>query len=105
MDNALEERKSFHAWLKTFCPNVYFMPPANVKMAYPCIVYSTGGVNTRFADNKLYSGHVEYSVTVIERQPNLLWTKLIGTEKYPYSKYVTDFVSDNLYHTVIDITV
>ena len=105
MDNALEARKAFHDWLKTFCPNVYFMPPANVKMVYPCIVYTTGGSYTVFADNKPYSKRVEYSVTVIEQQPNLLWTKLLGTKEYPYSKYATNFISDNLYHTVIDITV
>ena len=34
---------------------VYFQPPENVIMEYPCIRYSRSNGNTRFADNTSYT--------------------------------------------------
>lgn len=46
---------------------VYFQPPPNVKMNYPCIVYSRDYQSTRFADDKPYKRNKRYLVTVIDR--------------------------------------
>ena len=34
--------------------NVYFQPPENLKMVYPCIRYSRDTINNEFADNIVY---------------------------------------------------
>ena len=34
--------------------NVYYEPPANIKMEYPAIVYSRDNIQTRFASNKVF---------------------------------------------------
>lgn len=50
--------------------NVYFSPPPNVQMQYPCIVYKRDIANTQFADNSPYRSTKRYMVTVIDRDPD-----------------------------------
>ena len=38
--------------------NVYFQPPASVKMSYPCVVYNIGNGEAKRADNQLY-GYID----------------------------------------------
>lgn len=52
--------------------NVYFQPPNNVQMEYPCIVYRRDDANTVFADNNPYRNVTRYEVTVIDRDPDSL---------------------------------
>jgi hypothetical protein len=51
---------------------VYFQPPANVQMVYPCIVYKQEDLDTTFADNKPYRLTKRYLVTVIDPDPDSL---------------------------------
>jgi hypothetical protein len=50
--------------------HVYFQPPTNVKMEYPCIVYKRDTADTKFADNDPYRYTKRYQVTVIDRNPD-----------------------------------
>jgi hypothetical protein len=50
--------------------NVYFQPPPNVSMAYPCIVYGREYGVTQFADNDPYRFTKRYQVTYIDRDPD-----------------------------------
>ena len=34
--------------------NVYFQPPTNIKLEYPCIVYKRDFADTEFADDNPY---------------------------------------------------
>lgn len=75
---------------------VYFQPPSNFTMEYPCIVYSVSDLDTKFADNLPYSQHVEYQVTVIDRKPNAdTWLK-VGA--LPLCSMDRTAVVDNLNH-------
>lgn len=49
---------------------VYFQPPPNVQMEYPCIVYQRDFQQTEFADNTAYSHMKRYQVTAISRDPD-----------------------------------
>ena len=51
--------------------NVYFQPPESVKMKYPAIVYTLDDIENVHADNRVYSSHRHYSVTVIDYDPDL----------------------------------
>ena len=35
--------------------NVYFQPPASVKLSYPCVIYSIGNGDAKHANNKVYN--------------------------------------------------
>ena len=49
---------------------VYFQPPENVSMKYPCIRYSLSTGNTRFADNTSYTFDCRYEIILIDEDPD-----------------------------------
>lgn len=50
--------------------NVYFQPPPNLQMAYPCIVYNLDYRDIKHANNKPYASTKRYLVTVIDQNPD-----------------------------------
>lgn len=81
--------------------NVYFQPPSNVQMSYPCIVYALDNAKTDFADNSPYSRAKRYQVTVIDRNPDTLIPDDIA--QLPLSNMNRIFTADNLHHYVFDL--
>lgn len=79
-------------------PNVYFQPPANVQLAYPCIVYQRDNLHTEFADNSPYGLSQRYQVTVIDRDPDSELPRKVAT--LPRCAFDRFFVADNLNHDV-----
>lgn len=80
---------------------VYYQPPESVKMEYPAIVYSKGGIRNFHADNTKYLTKNRYEVTVIARLPdNEVINKLL---ELPFSSYDRHYNSDNLNHDVLTI--
>ena len=81
--------------------NVYYQPPATIKMSYPAIVYTKEGYSTKDADDSLYLKKKRYQLTVIDRRPdNPVIEKLM---ELPLCGYDRPFTSDNLYHDVLTI--
>lgn len=50
--------------------NVYFQPPASVKMQYPAIVYNLKDIDPKHANNLVYARFFCYAITVIDRNPD-----------------------------------
>lgn len=63
-------RTDLHAILKAICPNVYYQPPSNIALTYPCIVYRMNGDEEFRADNLVYVVYRSYVLTVIDRNPD-----------------------------------
>ena len=82
--------------------NVYYQPPENLRMKYPCIRYNLSSGNTRFADNKPYSFDKEYSVTMIGYSVDEDMVKKIAMH-FPKSRYDRQYKADNLVHDVFTI--
>lgn len=81
--------------------NVYYQPPSSVKMDYPAIKYSLNDVESRHANNAVYSLHKEYQITVIDRLPdNPVIDKLLSL---PMCSYDRNYKSDNLNHDVLTL--
>ena len=78
--------------------NVYYQPPASIKMKYPAIVYSRDNVSNRHGDNIPYMQSVSYQVTVIDKDPDS--TIVSDIAKLPYCRFNRHFTSDNLNHDV-----
>jgi hypothetical protein len=77
---------------------VYFQPPPNVQMVYPCIVYSRDWVMTNFADDKPYKHRKRYQVTVIDRDPDSeIPAKIAALPLCVFDRFYT---ADNLNHDV-----
>lgn len=78
--------------------NVYFQPPASVKMSYPAIVYGLEDIENTFANDGVYSSKRKYSVTVIDKDPD---SEIVGkVAALPTCRYNRHFESDNLNHDV-----
>ncbi|QEQ93879.1 tail terminator [Streptomyces phage Kardashian] len=81
--------------------NVYFQPPANLTMQYPCIVYKHDNAKTEFAGNHPYSRAKRYQVTVIDRNPDTLIPDDVA--QLPLSNLNRTFTADNLHHYVFNL--
>ena len=76
--------------------HVYFQPPESVKMVYPAIVYGLDGIDAEYADNSIYNRKNEYSVTLIDKNPDSGYVdKLL---EIPYCKFNNAFTAENLNH-------
>lgn len=81
--------------------NVYFQPPATIKMNYPAIVYKKSKIDKIVANDKLYLKKTCYEVIVIDRKSdNNSIDKLL---ELPYCTWVRGYVVDGLYHDVFTL--
>lgn len=81
--------------------NVYFQPPENLKLSYPCIVYELSVYQSIHANNDVYAQHRVYSVTVIDKDPESEIVDKISI--LPMTSFDRHYVSDNLYHSAFTI--
>lgn len=80
---------------------VYFQPPSDITMTYPCIVYEHNPGSTKFANNRPYTYEQQYEVKLISRVPEPdLFQKLAFL---PKSLHARSYVTDNLNHSVFSI--
>lgn len=87
--------------LETIVPNVYFQPPTNVQLVYPCIVYERDSGDTKFADDKPYSHTVRYQIVVIDRDPDSPILAQIAA--LPMCLFNRFYSADNLNHNVYNL--
>lgn len=80
---------------------VYYQPPSTVSMKYPAIVYALNGKEQRHADNRVYLSSDNYSVIVIDSNPDSELVDKIA--ELPMSRFNTSYAKDNLNHTVYEI--
>ncbi len=99
MASRLELQTFFEALLGS--SNVYFQPPTNIQMQYPCIIYRRENSESRFADNRSYKRTKMYQVTVVDRNPD---TEFPGkVEDMRYCSFDRYFPADNLNHYVFTL--
>lgn len=81
--------------------NVYFQPPASVKMKYPAIVYERYDIDKYPADNIAYLQFLRYTITVIDKNPDS--EHVINVSKLSYCSFDRHYTVDNLHHDVFTI--
>lgn len=80
----------------------YFQPPASVRMQYPCIVYELSNKKLTHADNSLYQTNNQYTVTVIDSNPDSNIPDLV-LDHFLFCSFDRQFKVDNLYHNVLTL--
>lgn len=91
-------RIQLQSLLESLTPNVYFQPPTNVQLQYPCIIYKRDYAITEFAGNDPYLYTKRYMVTVIDRDPDsAIPDKIAGL---PLCSFQRHYTADNLNHDV-----
>lgn len=94
-------RLDLQSLLEGLTEHVYFQPPANVRMQYPCIVYERDGSSVDHADNELYRHAKRYQVTVIDRDPDTELADQVETLRY--STFQRFFAVSDLNHYVFNL--
>ena len=97
------QRSDLHSLLVSLLGSeaVYFQPPENLKMTYPCIIYRRNRVETSFADNNPYSLTKRYQVMVVDRNPDSDIPDKIA--QLPMTIFDRHYVAENLNHDVFNI--
>ena len=81
--------------------NVYYNPPASVKMSYPAIVFSRSRIEKKNANNTAYIQNHRYEVTLIDANPDCEYIEVILS--LPMCSFDRHFVSDNLHHNTFTL--
>jgi hypothetical protein len=82
--------------------NVYFQPPENVNLQYPCIIYSRGVIHrTNFANDKPYQQKIRYTLNIIDANPD---SEIPGRiAELPMCVFERHYTSDNLNHDIYNL--
>lgn len=80
---------------------VYFQPPENQKMQYPCIVYKRTSEFSRFADDVPYARKMRYQIMIIDKNPDSLIPSKIA--EIPTAVFDRHFTKSELNHDVYNL--
>ena len=81
--------------------NVYFQPPPDRQMQYPCIVYERDNQSVKRANNSAYNLKPRYQVTYIDQNPD--GDPIDALAVFPLSAFSRHFVTSGLNHDVFSI--
>lgn len=81
--------------------NVYYQPPASVRMKYPAIVYSRNNIENRHANDNVYMQSHSYELIVIDEDPDSEIVEKVS--KLPTCRFDRHYTADNLNHDVFTI--
>lgn len=87
--------------LEALTEHVYFQPPNNIQMQFPCIKYERDGTHSEFADNEPWLHAKRYQVTVIDRNPDSTLPDQV--EAMPYCKFDRALQAGDLNHWVFNL--
>lgn len=81
--------------------NVYYQPPSNLRIEYPCVIYRKNKIRTVKADNIGYNHADEYILTYVSKtvDDDTVY-KIINL---PMCTHDRRYTSDNLYHDVFTL--
>ena len=82
--------------------NVYFQPPEDMKLQYPCIIYFKSTFPIRYANNSFYGMRQGYTVTVVDKDPDSEIPYDI-LKHFEYCKIDSFYKSENLNHTKLTL--
>lgn len=95
-------RLELHDELLKFSKNVYYQPPSNLQMTYPCIVYVKTGKIKRHSNDKTYASIQEYQLTVIDRNPDGTTADDIDNH-FRYCSIQQYFTTNGLNHITLNL--
>lgn len=78
--------------------NVYYQPPTNIKLQYPCIMYSRIPGDTKHANDNPYLVQYRYQIMVIDKNPDS--EIAVKVEQLPTCIFDKHYASDNLNHYI-----
>ncbi|MBR2246676.1 MAG: hypothetical protein IJ880_06600 [Bacilli bacterium] len=103
----LDRRLEFDARLRRILgsDNLYYEPPASLKMKYPCIRYSRSRIDTVNANNKVYLGNQRYEIIAIYYDVDSdIPERILHNDEGLVFTSDRHYVADGLHHDVFTTT-
>ena len=99
----MSNRNELHAKLCELLgsSHVYFQPPENVKLIFPCIIYNLDQFYKRHANGFGYHIRDRYAVTLVSKDPDCPLVREI--ERLPLCSFSRFYTADNLNHWAYEI--
>lgn len=82
--------------------HVYFQPPSNLDMKYPCIIYNRDDIRVNHANNAPYKQVKRYQLTVVYNSGSEIALS-DKVSQLPMCSFDRAFTADQLYHDVYDL--
>lgn len=82
--------------------NVYFQPPENTRISYPCVIYNRDYSDTARADNLAYLFRYRYQLMYIDQDPDSDFVERL-IQQLPMCSFERHFTADNLNHEVLNV--
>lgn len=81
---------------------VWYQPPENLKLKYPCVIFELSNAVSNYADNNPYLVNKRYTVTLITKTADNhdLLDKILGL---PLCTFDREFINENLVHDVFTL--
>lgn len=101
--DSVTKRLEFHEILVKILGsrNVYYQPPSDLQMVYPCFRYKRDKIESDHANDKKYKNSTRYQVTLIDKNPDSSFVdKLL---ELPESSHQRSYPADGLNHDVFEI--
>ncbi len=83
--------------------HVYFQPPEDIRLIYPCVIYERSGMNVNYADDDPYNDWFQYDVMYISKNPDTNEFIQRMVNEFKHCRYERHFVSDNLNHETFSL--
>lgn len=77
--------------------HLYFQPPGEEGLKYPCLLYTKSSGDTLFANNKDYMYHRQYELTFIYEDPDDETPRNV-MRQLDYCRANRHFITNNLHH-------
>ena len=87
--------------LDTRIKKVYYQPPDDSKMVFPCVLYEFSAEKPNYANNRKYRNRIAYTVTVVDSSPEP--TILVKMGELPLCKHVAHYTKNNKNYDVYQL--
>jgi len=76
---------------------VYFQPPENEDIVYPCVIFRLSNIKTDYANNAVYRGARAYLLTLIDTDPDSGYVEVL-LNSFTAIRFDRFYVFDSLNH-------
>ena len=81
--------------------NVYYQPPADIKIKYPAIIYARKTIENIHSNNDVYGRNFAYELNFVCKSPDN--ETILHILDLPYCQFDRHYTADNLNHDVFTI--
>lgn len=78
--------------------NVYFQPPENLKLNYPCIIYERSNIGNIDANNNVYLQNYTYKIVAVYKDPDSKIPQDLS--KQVRCRFVRHYATNGLNHDI-----